>query len=240
MLRTLKHTLRQIYWWGAGYSRYCPICCRRARRFQPYGVTCRPDVGCPFCGSAERHRLMWLYIEKHTDLLHSSGKSVIHFTPEWAIRNRLKTVAGIHYVTADLFAPDVTFQLDITRNNLADNSFDVLLSSMLLQHIFDDRTAMREMFRILRPGGWALLFEYIRGENTVEFAPEENGPVRNGNNADEAHRRYGMDLQERLSKVGFEVEVISPNQIASPKELSRMRIPADLSPLLFCRKPIPH
>ncbi len=183
---------------------------------------------------------MWLYIEKHTDLLHSSGQSVIHFAPEGAIRNRLKTLAGIHYVTADLFAPDVTLQIDITRNNLADNSFDVILSSMLLQHIFYDRTAMREMFRILRPGGWALLFEYIRGENTVEFASEENGLVRNGNNADEAHRQYGMDLKERLSKIGFTVEMISPVQIANPKELASMRIPIDLSPLLLCRKTATH
>lgn len=43
--------------------------------------------------------------------------------------------------------------VDIHQLPFADNSFDKVLMSEVLEHIADDRQAMREVFRVLKPGG---------------------------------------------------------------------------------------
>ena len=53
-----------------GRGRECPVCGARRRRFLPYGyVAPRADALCPSCLSLERHRLLWLYLTRETDLL---------------------------------------------------------------------------------------------------------------------------------------------------------------------------
>ena len=84
-----------------------------------------------------------------------AGKRILHFAPEKFL---LRQMAGNPlYETADLMQQGVTHQVDITKVPLPHASYDIVMAHHVLEHIPDDRQAMREMFRLLKPGGIALL-----------------------------------------------------------------------------------
>ena len=108
------------------------------------------DVRCLQCGSRERHRLTHLWVtEGGRDKL--AGKRILHFAPEKTVMRQMR--GNPLYETADLHQEGVTHRLDITRTGLPDASYDVVMAHHVLEHIDDDRQAMSELFRLLRPGG---------------------------------------------------------------------------------------
>ena len=66
-------------------------------------------------------------------------------------------MANLDYISADLESHLAVVKVDITNILYEDNSFDVILCSHVLEHVIDDQKAMRELFRVLKPGGWAIL-----------------------------------------------------------------------------------
>ena len=135
----------------------CPLCGTVADTFLPFGIkSVRPDRQCPACGSLERHRLMWLFFALRTDLF-TRPQQVLHFAPEGTISVRLGALPTIDYLTADLDPTQAMVQMDITDIDRPDASFDVIFASHVLEHVPDDVRAMRELRRILRPDGWAVL-----------------------------------------------------------------------------------
>src|SRR5262249_7408651 len=122
---------------------------------------------CPRCGAQARHRALWLYLDQRTDLFEGKGLKVLHFAPERALRRRLAAAPGIHYVSADLDAPEAMEHFDITDIPHPDGSFDVILCIHVLEHVEDDRKAMRELRRILARDGFAIVLvplDLSRGE----------------------------------------------------------------------------
>ena len=55
-------------------------------------------------------------------------------------------------------------ELDITDLPFTDECFDLILCSHVLEHVHDDRSAMRELYRVLAPGG-IVVFETPNPEN---------------------------------------------------------------------------
>lgn len=187
----------------------CPICHWRFREFRSAGLARRANARCPRCGSLERHRLQWLFFRHRTNLFTGPGR-VLHFAPEPCFEPRLRAIPGIHYVTADIVEPDVAVRLDITRIPFADDSFDVILCSHVLEHVPDDGAAMAELFRVLRPGGWALLQVPIDASRERTFEdPNVVDPAEREELFGQADhvRVYGRDYGERLEAAGFEVRV---------------------------------
>lgn len=134
----------------AGRGRECPVCGARRRRFLPYGyVAPRADALCPSCLSLERHRLLWLYLTRETDLLRRPQR-ILHIAPEVCLMKRLRRRAA-DYTTADLESPLADLHFDVQCIPLPDASFDVLICNHLLEHVADDRRALSEFFRVLRP-----------------------------------------------------------------------------------------
>ena len=122
--------------------------------------------------SLERHRLLWLYLTRETDLLKSHPRT-LHIAPEVCIMRHLKPHFAAQpgrYVTADLESPLADLHFDVQRIPLADNSVDVVLCNHLLEHVADDRRALRELHRILRPGGGA---SSSRPWNAITNAPSK-------------------------------------------------------------------
>lgn len=132
----------------------CPVCGRSAAQFVPFNG--RPGAACLGCGALERHRMFWLFFKRQTDLF-TAPLRVLHIAPEENMEPRLRALPNLDYVTADLLRDDVDLKLDVTRLDLPDESFDVVLCSHVLEHVDDDRLAMRELLRITRRGGWAIL-----------------------------------------------------------------------------------
>jgi len=185
--------------------RTCPICGYHGV-FIGVGHPPRWDARCLGCGSRERHRLTHLWItEGGGDRL--VGKRILHFAPEKIVMRRMR--GNPRYETADLHQPGVTHKVDITRVPLPDAGYDVVMAHHVLEHIEDDRQAMRELFRLLKPDGVAVLSVPINAsrretyENPLVTTPAE----RFAHFSAEDHLRYyGLDFADRLASVGFAVE----------------------------------
>ena len=164
---------------------------------------------CPRCGSLGRMRVDWLFLTSRTDLL-EGPKRLLHVAPEVCLRRSLERLPNISYLSADYDSALAMERMDITDIRYPDASFDVVLCNHVLEHVADDRQAMREIFRVLRSGGWALLQAPLDGsrEQTFEDASVTDPRERQRVFGQYDHVRiYGRDYPQRLEETGFEVTV---------------------------------
>lgn len=236
-IRYLCRPLTRLFFFGR--NRYCIVCDSWTRSFLSHGPKSRrnPDIVCPICLSHRRHRLGWRYLNSHTDLLDGKPKKLLHFAPEMAFSVHLKKIPGLDYVSADLASPHAMRKIDITSMDLPDNSFDIVLCSHVLEHVPEDRKAMQEIFRILKPGGWGLIQVPISGETTLEDPTITDPRERERLYYQNDHvRLYGMDLKDRLTQTGFVVEVTYGRELVDPQKCELMGVDAR-EPLFHVRKP---
>jgi SAM-dependent methyltransferase len=234
-LKRLKDSVAAIPYYGTG--RFCPVCGRSSRRFRPFGVVRREDAQCPHCGSLERHRLLWLYVSGRTDLFDGRPKKVLHVAPEPCFRRRFRQRIGDGYITADLFDATAMVKMDIMDINYPDQSFDVIYCSHVLEHVRDDRKAMREFHRVLRNTGWAILLVPITAARTLEdpaiTTPE--GRLRAFGQSDHL-RRYGPDYADRLREAGFRVTVVGSTDLVPNDDIVRMGLTPVSGEIYLCTK----
>jgi SAM-dependent methyltransferase len=191
---------------GGKLPRQCPICGHTGVMIG-VGHPPRWDARCASCGSRERHRLLWLWVTRDgTNWL--AGKRILHFAPEKALRRALRDNPG--YETADLKQRGVTHQVDITRLPMQAGTYDVVIANHVLEHIDADRLAMQELFRVLKPGGTALLTVPVNPtrQDTYENASITDPLERAAHfNAPDHRRYYGLDFADRLGEAGFQTEI---------------------------------
>ncbi len=182
--------------------RECPICGYRGM-FISVGHPPRWDARCLDCGSRERHRLTHLWrIEGDADRL--SGKRILHFAPEKIVMAQMR--GNPLYETADLFQKGVTHHVDITTLPFPDARYDVVMAHHVLEHIDDDHRAIAELFRVLKPGGFAALSVPLNGTRATTYEnPAVTDPVaRTAHFSAPDHKRmYGLDFADRLAAAGF-------------------------------------
>ncbi|MEO5603883.1 MAG: methyltransferase domain-containing protein [Cyclobacteriaceae bacterium] len=189
----------------------CPFCGWRGESFLPNGVEVRPNARCPKCNSLERHRLYYLYLK---NVIPAGGKlKVLHFAPEKILTRLFTSYQNIDYLSADIDPSKAMVREDITRISRQDNSFDIIFCSHVLEHIPDDRLAMRELYRVLKPSGFAILQVPIKDifhgrviEQTYEdfsITTPEGREKAFGQN--DHVRVYGRDFKDRIASVGFHV-----------------------------------
>lgn len=206
-----------------GRGRECPICGTRRRRFLPYGyVSSREDALCPRCLSLERHRLIWLWIERHTTL-HKELPTLLHIAPEVSLMRHFERLyrGTDRYLTADLESPLARMHFDVQQIPLADEAVDVIICNHLFEHVADDRLAMRELYRTMRRGGWGIMIvPEERGRSTTfEDDSITDSEERTRLFGQYDHRRvYGRDYDDRLREAGFEVERITCNELLTADE----------------------
>jgi len=112
---------------------------------------------CPHCGSTDRERHLLAYLESESTEFFRN-KSILHFAPERAIRKLILDEQPGEYVMADLFPNDPAIvRMDITAIPFNAEHFDIVIANHVLEHVSDDRLALQEIHRVLKPGGFAIL-----------------------------------------------------------------------------------
>ena len=218
-----------------GRGRECPVCGTKRRKFLPYGyVISRDNALCPNCLSLERHRLLWLWLQRESDLFELRPR-LLHVAPEVCLmRDLRRTYAGggneADYVTADLESPLADLHFDIQQIPLEDESFDVVFCNHIMEHVEDDLRAMRELYRVLRRGGWGVILSPVELDRATTFEDDSitDEAERTRIFGQYDHRRvYGRDYADRLREAGFEVEDLDYAATLAPDERTRFALPSD-------------
>ena len=234
-LKKVGYFIRQIH--NSGMRRYCPVCKMPSKKFREFGIIPRANAKCVRCGALERHRLVWLYFERMTDLFDRRPKRTLHVAPEQMFENLLKHYLGSYYLTADLHNPNAMVRMDITEIDYADETFDVIYCSHVLEHVPDDRRAIREFHRVLKPNGWIVLLVPITADKTFEDPSITKPCDRLKLFGKEDHvRRYGPDFIERLREQGFKVKVTTPTDFLIEEEIELMGITDAAGEIYHCTK----
>lgn len=205
----------------------CPCCDGSFRDLRPHRG--RLGAKCPRCGSLERHRLLWLYFARRTNLLRDA-LDVLHIAPEYSFEKRLASLPTLRYTTADLDSPLADMHVDVMAMPFPDEAFDIVLCNHVLEHVADDRVAMREVHRVLRPGGWAILLVPIDPSRAATFEDPAvtSAPDRLRRYGQEDHARlYGRDYAERLQAAGFTVTADAFGSTLPDEVVARYRLRRD-------------
>ena len=193
--------------WPSRLDRVCPVCGYHG----PFKPMRRADAVCPDCGSAERHRLIKLVIDGEG--LFAGKPRLLHVAPEPNVQGMVEPLTS-EYVTADLMRDDVDLQINIEDTGLPDGRFDAVVCSHALEHVDDDRKALRELFRILTPGGEAIFMIPYCGvwERTYEDPAITDPKERAVHFLQFDHvRLHGRDFRDRVEAAGFELTEIVPD-----------------------------
>jgi SAM-dependent methyltransferase len=201
-------------------SRYTdPIDGKSFRMFLPYGYgTQRNNVLSPSTLSLERHRLLWLYLQNETDFF-TAPKKVLHFAPEQEFYKRFKKQSNLDYTTTDLYSPLADVKADICNLPFEDNTYDIILCNHVLEHIPDDTKAMKELYRVLKPGGMGVFQIPQDIKRATTFTddsitdPKERAKIFGQY---DHVRIYGLDYFDKLRSIGFRVEEVKYTETISP------------------------
>lgn len=227
-------------------SRYfCPVCDRKVwqwrglLRISGDGEWVRESEKrlCPHCHTLERTRHFVLWIEQEGIL--DKRPRTLHFAPEKGLREKLRAKLGEDYVTTDLMMDDVDEKQDITSMTFDSGTFGFIYCSNVLEHVEDDRTAMSELFRVLSPGGIAVVQVPLRPGTTYEDSTIRDPEQRFKHFGQADHVRwYGPDIEERLSEAGFEVRPFRMLDVLKVNEsdVERMNL-GKMETVFRCQKP---
>ncbi|MBZ9777299.1 class I SAM-dependent methyltransferase [Psychroflexus sp. CAK8W] len=217
-----------------------PIDGKTFSKFLPYGYEKkRSNVLSPSTLSLERHRLLWLYLQKKTDFFKSEHK-VLHFAPEQAFYKRFRNLSNLDYTTTDLNSPIADVKADICSLPFGDNMFDTIICNHVLEHIKNDTKAMQELYRVLKPGGMAILQipQDLSRETTFEddtiIDPKKRAKIFGQYD----HLRiYGKDYFDKLRSIGFKVEEVDLTSELDESQIDYYRLQkGEIIPVCF--KPI--
>lgn len=214
ILSKIKKKLRNYILKGRDV--YCNCCNNSFITFLPAGLVKRANATCSNCGALERHRMVWHFIENKTELLLKPHK-LLHSAPELYYYKKFKKNSNINYIAIDKFPEEYdysseTINMDLTDLKFDDNSFDFIICNHVLEHIPNDTDAMKEMYRVLRNGGKAILnvpFEKNRNTTFEDFSVTEPAKrLELFGQVDHVRIYSDKDYKKRLESVGFKVEQI--------------------------------
>ena len=216
-----------LIWFYKGDQVTDPIDQRSFRSFLPYGYKqLRKGVLSPSTLSLERHRALWLYLNKETILLNSPSKiELLHIAPEQCFYSIFKKKENLNYNTFDLNSPLAEVHGDITKLPFKKDSFDFILCNHVLEHIENDRLAMEELFRVMKPGGYGIVQVPMQPNRLMTYEDfsitDPKKRVKQFGQYDHV-RWYGRDdYFTRLVDVGFTTQKVRVNEFFTKEEINR-------------------
>ena len=233
--------LRSFLYIGNKYE--CPFCNGNYSKFLPtgsnrpivvekkiIGAGLRENALCPRCFSNDRERLVYLYMNKYKESIFNETISILHIAAEKNLSKKLKSFSNINHLSADLYSPLADIKMDITDIKQDDNIYDVIICNHVLEHIPDDIKAMKELYRVLKKGGFAILqvpISYVIKETFEDFSvttPQEREKIFG--QIDHV-RIYGSDYTTRLESSGFDVNAINSTDAFNSEEMQKYGLSED-------------
>lgn len=234
LLRSIKLSANKAIYAGSNY--YCPLCDRFYRKFftggfdlpviqhfHIIGAGIRPNMVCPGCSSTDRDRLIHIAVTS-PDLQFFPAESLLHIAPEpslsdWITSHKKEIlqdyIRGVKYFEGFYYQKD-TQLLDLNELPFENNRFERIICNHVLEHIPDDKKAMAELFRVLKPGGMAILQVPWSPllEETIEDPSHISVAEREIHYGQFDHvRLYGNDYTTKLTNAGFVVSSYLPNEL---------------------------
>ncbi|HXI69235.1 MAG TPA: methyltransferase domain-containing protein [Verrucomicrobiae bacterium] len=247
-LRFLRRRGRMALWQAQSlFGKYhCNVCGHRVGHFLPLSAVhpgtvanklkhgfCHEqetfnerEYSCPFCGATDHDRLYALYLDELLAKNHVADRiRIVDFAPvrclSTYIRRKMQTHSGT-YRTADLFDPNVDDQVDLMDMHIyRDGQFDFFICSHVLEHVNDDRKALRELFRVTSSGGSGIVMVPVALD--VDKVDEDPSVTDEG----ERWRRFGQHdhvrlyskkvFLERLQEAGFKVTELGVSHFGAEK-----------------------
>jgi len=143
---------------------------------------------------------MWLFLKEKTNFFTADIK-LLHIAPELCFIKKFKRMPNIDYTSADLESPLADVKMDVHDIPFDDSSYDVVFCNHVMEHVENDIKAMSEIYRVLKPGGWAIIQspqDYSR-QDTLEDPTITDPKERERIYWQDDHvRLYGLDYGKRL------------------------------------------
>lgn len=187
----------------------CNICGTKLKRFIHLD---RGDLLCPVCGSLPRHRRLWHFLSAKMPL----EGALLHFSPSRPLWRKLNGIRTLNYITTDYEqSPIVQYHYDITALELASETVDYIICYHVLEHIPSDHEAIKELYRVLKPGGQLIVQTPFKEGAIYEDLSITNPKERLKHFGQEDHVRiYSVeDLVKRLEAPGFTVETVEFSEL---------------------------
>ncbi len=200
-----EEKFRKIYsllYSGSNFS--CSVCAKKLNQFIS---TENHDSICPACGSLKRNRRLWILLEQ--EFLFPNC-TILDFSPSRSLFRKLKKRTDINYTSTDLSGDFIAeYQWDITNIPNNENAFDLIICYHILEHIVDDTQAMKELFRVLKPGGNVLVQTPFKEGDIYENDKIVSNEDRLIHFGQEDHVRVysAIGLKKRLELCGFDVAI---------------------------------
>ena len=234
----------------------CNICGQRVQRFLPYrggwadvpplirqlGVV-GSDVEnyeCPACGCHDRERHLLMYLKASGLLPMMTGAKILHLAPEQHLQRFVRGALPAEYIQGDLYPdrPDIE-RIDLQEVPYQANYFDFVLANHVLEHVQDHLQSLREIFRVLRPDGHAILqtpYSSILTHLFEDIGIQSNEARLQAYGQEDHRRMYGIDIVKIFESVGF--ISLTSNHLQLLPDIDPIRFGVNpKEPLLLFKKP---
>lgn len=213
------------------------------KRYRVAGGGYKLNVQCPNCGSVDRSRLLYLFFKLRTDI-YKKKTLLLHISPNHEIARALGENANVQQVCGTIepeqYKEFNAIYLDVQNIEAADNYFDVVVCCHVIEHVEDDSRALKEIYRVLKPKGFAVLQVplALNLEKTLEDKNDRTPKQRKIAYGQVDHvRLYGLDYFERIQAAGFRVVRDNPfdHGWLTKEELERHRLDRIEDVIMACK-----
>jgi predicted SAM-dependent methyltransferase len=194
----------------------------------------------PDSGAREGLRLQWLYLKHETNLM-KEKINLLHFGPEYCYYRKFKEMNNINYYPVDKnnnkYSKDIIYA-DLTELNIEANTFEMIICNHVLEHVENDKKAIKEMYRALKPGGTAIItvpIDSTRIETYEDLSVTKSKDREREFGQWDHLRYYGLDFQQRLESAGFIAKTEHYARSFSNGDYEKYGL-AD-EPIFVCKKP---
>lgn len=190
-----------------GHRVECPICSWSGFAFAASRKPRRWNRLCPECGSSERDRALQLWILDRPPP--RPRASLLEVAPLGLLATQVRQL-GYRYTSLDLMSPKAHLRADLSILPLQSRSLALVVCFHVLEHVHDDRAAVREISRVLIDDGIAVIVvpwnrSAQQTDEDLTAGPDER--LRRFGQIDHVWT-YGRDVTARFEACGVHVKEV--------------------------------